>query len=387
MNVPKLRFKEFTDEWKLYKLNELCNIKGRIGFRGYTTNDLVGKESGGAISLSPSNIVGTSINTNKENTYISNFKYEESPEIKIYNGDIIFTKTGSSYGKVALVENLSEKATLNPQLVVLKDINCNRKVLCELIASPSVQHQIENTIVGGTIPTLSQNIMSEYKLYLPSINEQTKLGNMLQLLDKKIELQSKKIEALKLYKKGLIIKLNIDKSKWNEYKIADIFNITRGIVIPKNKLSDDYKNDYIYPVYSSQTSNNGILGYDKTYDFDGKYLTWTTDGANAGKVFFRDGKFRCTNVCGILFNDNNLYIDELTAELLNLETPKHVSYVGNPKLMNNVMSNIKILLPNKNESENINSILKKINTKIDLEVYRLDKLQDLKKGLMQSMLV
>lgn len=140
-------------------------------------------------------------------------------------------------------------------------------------------------------------------------------------------------------------------------------------------------------MYSSQTSNNGILGYDKTYDFDGKYLTWTTDGANAGKVFFRDGKFRCTNVCGILYNDNNLYVDELTAELLKLETPKHVSYVGNPKLMNNVMSNIKISLPNKNESENISFILKKINTKVDLEIYKLDKLQDLKKGLIQNMFV
>ena len=103
-----------------------------------------------------------------------------------------------------------------------------------------------------------------------------------------------------------------------------------------------------YPVYSSQTSNNGILGYDTKFDFDGKYLTWTTDGANAGKVFYRNGKFRCTNVCGVLYNDNNKYVDELTADLLNYETPKHVSYVGNPKLMNNVMGDIKIFLPDSN---------------------------------------
>ena len=62
------------------------------------------------------------------------------------------------------------------------------------------------------------------------------------------------------------------------------------------------------------------MGYANTYDFEGKYLTWTTDGANAGKVFYRNGKFRCTNVCGILYNNKNEYVNELTAELLNYIT-------------------------------------------------------------------
>ena len=64
-----------------------------------------------------------------------------------------------------------------------------------------------------------------------------------------------------------------------------------------------------YPVYSSQTKNNGILGYLNTFDFDQSQLTWTTDGANAGTVFLREGKHNCTNVCGTLMpkkNDNDL---------------------------------------------------------------------------------
>ena len=164
-------------------------------------------------------------------------------------------------------------------------------------------------------------------------------------------------------------------------------NITRGTVIPKNYLSEVIDNEYIYPVYSSQTSNDGILGYDSKYDFDGKYLTWTTDGANAGKVFFRNGKFRCTNVCGILYNDNNNYISELTAELLNIETPKHVSYVGNPKLMNNVMGEIKIKLPIKSREQFISNLLHNLNKKIVIEINKLNKLTKLKKGLLQHMFV
>ena len=176
-------------------------------------------------------------------------------------------------------------------------------------------------------------------------------------------------------------------NNWSEYKISEIFKITRGVVIPKTDLLDNKTTEYQYPVYSSQTSNNGILGYDTKFDFDGKYLTWTTDGANAGKVFYRNGKFRCTNVCGVLYNDNNKYVDELTAELLNYETPKHVSYVGNPKLMNNVMSNIIIKLPDPSRDHFFSSILKIINKKLTIEEEKLDKLFELKKGLMQNMFV
>lgn len=190
-----------------------------------------------------------------------------------------------------------------------------------------------------------------------------------------------------LFKKGLILAEKKNDYLWNEYRINEIMNITRGTVIPKNELNNKTDGNYIYPVYSSQTYNDGILGYDNKYDFNGKYLTWTTDGANAGKVFYRNGKFRCTNVCGVLYNENNSYISELTAELLNLETPKHVSYVGNPKLMNNVMSNIKIKLPNKERENYVANLLLTINKKMQIEITKLNNLNKLKKGLMQNMFV
>ena len=80
-------------------------------------------------------------------------------------------------------------------------------------------------------------------------------------------------------------------------KIEDLCEISRGIVMSKDFLRD---NPGEYPVYSSQTENNGCFGLINTYKYDGEYLTWTTDGANAGTVFYRSGKFSVTNVCGLL---------------------------------------------------------------------------------------
>ena len=144
-------------EWDVVNLNDVCKIKGRIGYRGYTVDDIV-KEGQGAITLSPSNINNDNLSI-KKSTYISWFKYEESPEIMIFNNDILFVKTGSTYGKTAIVKNLLEKATINPQIVVLKEVSMNNLLLSYLMASPIIQRQVEQTVAGGAIPTLSQKNM------------------------------------------------------------------------------------------------------------------------------------------------------------------------------------------------------------------------------------
>ena len=251
-----------------------------------------------------------------------------------------------------------------------------------------VHNQIRVLANGFKVYGISKNNIYDLDIKIPSKTEQEKIANFLSLLDKKIELQQKKINALKIYKTGLIQRLKSNSQNWTEYKIENLFVLTRGHVIPKNNLKDIPNKEYKYPVYSSQTSNYGILGYDKTYDFDGKFLTWTTDGANAGKVFYRNGKFRCTNVCGLLYSsDNSSYINLLTADLLNYETPKHVSYVGNPKLMNNVMANIKVKLPSLEIQNKISNIFSIFNNKLLIEHQKLDNLNIMKKSLLQQMFI
>lgn len=129
-----------------------------------------------------------------------------------------------------------------------------------------------------------------------------------------------------------------------EYDIIEnICRISRGRVMSKEYLRDNIGE---YPVYSSQTINEGMLGKIDTYDYDGEYLTWTTDGANAGSIFYRTGKFSITNVCGLLKVISDKVNTKFLHYYLGTVAKKYVNAgMGNPKLMSNVMATIKVAVP------------------------------------------
>ncbi len=142
--------------------------------------------------------------------------------------------------------------------------------------------------------------------------------------------------------------------------MGEIAKLSRGRVYSKTYLRDNPGN---FPVYSSQTANNGELGRISTYDYDGDFLTWTTDGAYAGTVFHRTGKFSITNVCGLISDiDNNLNIRFLFY-WLNITAKKYVySGMGNPKLMSNQVESIPVPIPPLELQEKIVAILDKFET-------------------------
>lgn len=167
-NVPF----EVPEGWVWTSLNSVCTIFGRIGFRGYTKDDLV--DSSGAITLSPSNIVDGVMNFEKC-TYISWEKYEESPEIQVQNEDVLLVKTGSSYGKCAYVESLPKEATINPQFVVLKFIGCNPRFLTFCLQSNYARKQYEEFVLGTAIPTFTQVALGAMAIPMPPIEEQERI--------------------------------------------------------------------------------------------------------------------------------------------------------------------------------------------------------------------
>ncbi|MES9688819.1 restriction endonuclease subunit S, partial [Bacillus sp. JJ353] len=128
-----------------------------------------------------------------------------------------------------------------------------------------------------------------------------------------------------------------------------------------------------------------LLGYYNKYLFD-TAITWTTDGANAGTVNFRKGKFYSTNVNGVLLS-NEGYANKTVAEILNRIAWKYVSKVGNPKLMNNVMADIQIWVPSIQEQNKIGEFLNRIDDTIDLHQRELDALKETKKAFLQKMFV
>ena len=205
-NVPF----EVPEGWCWGNLINICNIFGRIGFRGYTKEDLVKHD--GAITLSPSNIIEGKMNYNSC-TYISWNKYDESPEIQIQENDILLVKTGSSYGKCALVEKLPKQATINPQFVVLKHISCNPEYLTYVLQSKYAQNNYEKFVLGTAIPTFTQVALGNMQIPIPPLTEQNRIV-------KEIKRLLGIIESLESNKKHLKEIVTLSKSKILEIALS-----------------------------------------------------------------------------------------------------------------------------------------------------------------------
>ena len=232
----------------------------------------------------------------------------------------------------------------------------------------------------------------------PPLPEQEKIAAILQTEDKVIELQQKKIDELKRLKKVYLSKMfpkkccNVPEIRfpeftdhWEQRKVSELFRVTRGYVLAATQTETTKTDEKPYPVYSSQTKDKGLMGYYKDYLYEDA-ITWTTDGANAGTVNYRAGKFYCTNVCGVLLS-NEVKANQMIAEALNSVAKGYVSYVGNPKLMNNVMADIVIQIPTQaEEREQLSSFFSKLDNLITLHQRKCDEEKQKKKALMQLLL-
>ena len=192
-SYPEIRFKGFTDPWEQRKLGELIRLNGRIGFRGYTEKDIVSKDDGGVLAFSPTNIVDNKLTTNCKNTYITRFKYDESPEIKIHNGDILFVKTGSTLGKSALVTGLLEDATLNPQVVVMRTNKADAEFLAAMLITNHIISQVNSAKIGGAVPTLTETRIKDFDVAIPASEvEKEQIGQFFTRIDNLITLHQRK---------------------------------------------------------------------------------------------------------------------------------------------------------------------------------------------------
>jgi type I restriction enzyme S subunit len=237
------------------------------------------------------------------------------------------------------------------------------------------------------------------ELLVPPLQEQQIIAEILTSVDEVIENTQSQINKLEDLKKATMNELltkgightefketeigRIPKS-WQVCLVKDLFAVGRGRVISAKDLG---LNPGIYPVFSSQSKDEGVFGYINTYDFEGEHITWTTDGAYAGTVFYRSGRFNCTNVCGVLkaHNRATTHTRFLSYYLSSVAT-KYVSYVGNPKLMNNIFSEIPVVLPPYDEQVKIDTLLLGLEQNIKPKVEKFAKVSFLKKSLMQDLL-
>jgi type I restriction enzyme, S subunit len=223
-------------------------------------------------------------------------------------------------------------------------------------------------------------------------------------IDRKIDLISQKAKLYSNLKQSLInetVTRGLDKSvpmkdsdiewigkvpkHWEVKRVKEIFYISRGRVIAQTELIQDGR----YPVYSSQTKDNGCLGYINTFDYEGEYITWTTDGVNAGTVFLRQGQFNCTNICGTLnLKSKNQFLSYLFYFLQVITKHNKRIDTNGAKIMSNEMAFIKLTIPPLDEQKAIADYLDTKTVQIDQIIQtinaQIEKLKELRKTLIND---
>ncbi len=387
--IPNLRFPEFDGEWEDTFLDSIGEYIG-----GGTPKTSIQEYWQGEIPwISSSDIIENDIHNINIQKYITEDAVINSATKKIpARSLIIVSRVG--VGKFAI--NSSEVCTSQDftNIIIDKDLYNPNFAAYNLYKNIEVLFNISQgtSIKGFTITELKKT-----KLPFPTLPEQTKIASFLTAVDDKLHALKQKHALLEQYKKGVMQQLFSGKLRfkdengndypdWEEKKIKDIFIVTRGNVLSMTLVSNEQNEQNIYPVYSSQTKNKGLSGFYNNFLFE-DCITWTTDGAGAGDVNFRKGKFYCTNVCGVLKSDKG-YANNFVSEILNSVSRKYVSYVGNPKLMNNVMSEIKISIPiSIKEQTKIANFLSAIDEKINQCQAQIAKTEVWKKGLLQQLFV
>ena len=385
--IPAIRFNGFTDAWEQRKFKNFIFKAGKKNTKG---------EDFPAFSVS--NKLG--LVNQSEQFDGSRLDNLDKTAYKLVNpGEFAYNPARINVGSIAL-NNLEETVIVSSLYVVLKmDDRLDNEFILQFIKSNNFINEVIKNTEGSVREYLFfENFKNVRFPYVSNIEEQIKIGVLFKQLDNTLNLHQRQLDNYKDLKKAMMQKIfnqelclkdeeGNEYPEWEEKKVSDLFSITRGVVISKPSISEHKSLETPYPVFSSQTSNFGILGWSSEYDFEGLYLTWTTDGAGAGKVFSRTGKFRCTNVCGVLVGKIESYSNSCIKELLEKETPKHVSYVGNPKLMNNVMGQIKITVPSLKEQLAISCLFELFDREILFQENLIEKLREQKEGLMQQMFV
>jgi len=245
--------------WEYKKLDDICTIVGRIGFRGYTKADLVDSPNDGAITLSPSNITNGELDFSKC-TYISWDKYNESPEIMLTKGDVVLVKT-ASIGKCAVVKELPHKATLNPQFVVLKGIIGEPNFIGYYLKSPVAQITIKQMAGGVAIPTLSQKKLGTMLIPSPPLSEQQSVVDYLDSAFAKIDAMKANAEkalneAKTLFQASLKEMLE-PKEGWEEKVFGDLV-VSNIVGLTRGKVEQGYEKKYPYLKMNNISPNNTL---------------------------------------------------------------------------------------------------------------------------------
>ena len=370
MNVPKIRYDNFTKEWEKVKLSSQASFLQGLT---YTPNDV---SNDGTIVLRSSNIQNSMVDYND----IVRVNIIIPEKLKIKENDILMcVRNGSKslVGKTAWLSKNEEKCTWGAFMNIIRPKEKNKFVYYYLNSKYFYNH-VWKDLGTATVNQITKQTLESCYLNIPSIEEQEKISNTLSLLDQKIKLQSKKIEDLKLFK--LYIRKKIFSSNTNNnIRLKEIVNCESSNIT----LADIENDNGIYPVYGA----TGFIKNIKNYKFDSEYIAIVKDGAGVGRTMICPKNSSILATMNALTIKNNYPLNYICEIINTISFDKYIVGSGIPHIYFKDYGNEEFMLHNENDANKFDSVFKCLDRKIELLNVSLDKLNILKKGLMQGMFV
>ena len=379
--VPKLRFKEFKDKYMITNINNIAVIT-----MGQSPNSVNYTSDRSDIILIQGN---ADLNNGKIQPRLYTTKITKMCEIN----DIIMT-VRAPVGDLAITEY---KACIGRGVCSIK----GSKYLYYYLENFKYKGEWKKLSKGSTIDSITSNDLKNINVTLPDETEQEKISNFLSLLDKKIELQKKKIKTLKIYKKGLSKKL-FDKKSNLFFK--DCFFHFGGTAL-EEYVTENAKYRFI---------SIGNYSSDGTYIDNGQRIN------NTGKakdkilnkndlVMVLNDKTSQGNIIGstILIDEDNKYIYNQRSERIKCNSniiPKYAWCILNSTNIRNIIlkksqggtqiyinfheiEKLKLYVPSIKEQIKLSNIYYSIVSKLNIEDQKLNNLNTLKKSLLQQMFI
>ena len=388
MLVPKLRFKEFNNEWIKLKLK---NISTELQYgMGAAAIDYDGKNK--YIRITDIDDISSQ--------YINN---PVSPDGKLEDkylvneNDILFARTGASVGKTYLYNIKDGKLYFAGFLIRahIKD-NYNALFVFEQTKLNSYKKWVKLTSARSGQPGINSIEYGNYEFSITTLEEQEKIANFLLLLDKKIELQQKKIDVLKMYKKGLINKLLTETigTKKSLYEIIGEYTEKSSINNEYDVISSTTKGLFLQKEYfKKDISSEDNTGYKILKKYQ---IVLSPQNLWMGNINFND-KYEI----GIVSPSYKIYdIKEgYNKNFINIlmSTPKAIyeyslaseqgASIVRRNLNVELFEQISFNIPEEEIQNKIDKYVSAISNKLEIAVQKYEELNILKKGLLQQMFI
>lgn len=412
MNVPKLRFKEFTDEWQKIPLNLFTNIYGGYAFK--SENLLNYKSKYQVIKMG--NVNNNTLNLEKNPSYLNTISQKELPYL-LEKNDIILTLTGTfgkkDFGYSYQIKN-ETNLLLNQRLAVFKITNSNYSAnfLKYILLNNTFLNKFFRFSVGGTGNQANVSIqdIKSFKIPFPKLEEQEKIANLLTTVDKKITNLENTITSLENQKKGLLQQIFSQKLRfkdkngnnypnWEKKKLGDICKFTGGGTPSTSILK--YWNGTIPWISSSDLQTNTIHKIKIS-----RYITNEAVSNSSTKIIPKNsilivsrvgvGKVAISN-CVLCTSQDFTNITEINgnttfyAYLLKYKMEQLTQNTQGTSIKGITTSdikNIKLIVPiEQTEQTKIADFLSAFDRKLENQKAQLEHWKQIKKGLLQQMFV